>query len=72
MAGICSAHQHYEPSCRLCNATPHDLFPDWDEKVAEAVLAGERVCPFCRFEYYKTTDMCPSCGHCWWEAGKSE
>lgn len=61
MAGICSAHQGYEPNCRLCNLTPRDLFPDWDEKLAEAKAAGEHTCEGCGFVYYKTAEFCPLC-----------
>ena len=50
--------------CELCQSTPHDLFPDWDEMVAEAEEAGLTTCINCNFEYYQTVDICPSCqGH---------
>jgi hypothetical protein len=64
MAGICSAH-HPDmgpvEGCAACHATPHDLFPDWDEAVARAEAAGTAVCA-CGFEFYRTVDFCPKCG----------
>lgn len=62
MAGICSAHTHKEPGCRLCAMHPRDLFPDWDEKVKDAERAGLHACRNCKFEFYRTTEMCPKCG----------
>jgi hypothetical protein len=50
------------PGCAACGATPHDLFPDWDEKVAKAEAAGTYRCDNCAFVFYKTTAHCPSCG----------
>jgi hypothetical protein len=61
MAGICSAHQKPDPSCRLCQTHPRELFPNWDAKVAEAKAAGTLKCRKCGFEFYLTTDMCPKC-----------
>lgn len=61
MAGICSAHQHKEPGCRLCATHPRDLFPDWDQKLKEAERAGLAKCRKCKFEFYRTTDACPKC-----------
>jgi len=58
---ICSRHQKYQADCKLCNANPRDLFPDWDKKVAEAEAAGLYTC-VCGYEYYLTTDSCPFCG----------
>jgi hypothetical protein len=60
MAKICSLHQGYELTCRLCNTDIREVFPDYDQKVAEAKAAGTHVCE-CGFEYYKTTDTCPLC-----------
>lgn len=61
MSGICSHHRHFDPNCHLCKATPHNLFPDWDEKEAEAKAAGTHDCS-CGFTYYRTVDRCPKCG----------
>lgn len=60
MSGICSAHQHYEPSCELCNTDVREVLPDYDRKKAEAEAAGEHDCE-CGFTYYKTTSFCPKC-----------
>lgn len=60
MSGICSAHQHKEPGCPACHTEPRDVFPGWDEAVAEAKAAGEHQCE-CGFVYYKTVDFCPLC-----------
>lgn len=61
VSGLCSAHQSRVASCRLCNASPRDLFPDWDQKLAKAKAAGEHKCSACGFVYYKTTFTCPGC-----------
>jgi len=61
MAGICSKHQHHEVGCPHCKASPTDLFPDWEQKKAAAILAGTQVCAYCGFESYKTTSSCPKC-----------
>lgn len=50
------------PGCPACHATPKDLFPDWDQKCAEADAAGLTRCPKCGFEHYLTSDECPLCG----------
>ena len=62
MAGICSRHQGNDPDCAACQAEPRDLFPDWDEKLAEAEAAGRIHCPECGYEFYLTTRDCPLCG----------
>ncbi len=68
MAGICSKHhpdigivEGINDKCKLCHVTPHDLFPDWDQKVAEAEAAGEVKCFVCGFKYFATTNNCPLC-----------
>lgn len=61
MAGICSAHQKPDPSCKLCRTHPRELFPNWDAKVKEAQAAGTMKCRKCGFEFYLTTDICPKC-----------
>ncbi len=58
---ICSKHQKHQADCKLCNSSPRDLFPDWDEKVAEAESEGLYCC-VCGYGYYLTTDHCPVCG----------
>jgi hypothetical protein len=60
MAGICSAHAHYEPGCRLCNVSIERALPGYKRKLAEAQAAGEHTCK-CGFTYYKTIDVCPMC-----------
>lgn len=60
MSGICSVHRHTEPGCPACHAHPRDLFPDFDERLAEAEAAGEHKCE-CGFTYYRTVDSCPAC-----------
>lgn len=62
MANICSRHQRYEKDCKLCNSDVRDLFPDWNDKVAEAEAAGSVTCE-CGFEYYLTVNDCPMCGN---------
>jgi hypothetical protein len=62
MAGICSAHKHLEPGCELCKTHPRAIFPNWDAMVARAKAAGTQKCAKCKFEFYRTTDMCPKCG----------
>lgn len=62
MAGICSAHQHKEPGCSLCQANPRDIFPNWDAMIAKANAAGLQTCSHCKFEFYRTVSMCPKCG----------
>lgn len=62
MAKICSMHQRFDPSCKLCNTDVRDLLPDYDRKMAEAKAAGTHVCEECEFHYYKTVDLCPLCG----------
>lgn len=62
MAGICSEHQDFDPSCRLCSKTPHDLLPDWDDKTREAECAGLTPCPFCGMVLYRSVSgQCPKC-----------
>jgi hypothetical protein len=61
MAGICSEHQKPHPACKLCHTHPRELFPNWDEKVAEAEAAGTTKCAKCGFEFFLTVDMCPKC-----------
>jgi hypothetical protein len=58
---ICSVHRKRDKNCPACNASPRDLFPDWDQMVKEAKRAGIYKCE-CRFKYYKTTNNCPLCG----------
>jgi hypothetical protein len=56
--GICSAHQNYDPDCRLCKMNIRDLFPDWYE-----IMKNYKIikCDGCMFEYYNTVDSCPKC-----------
>lgn len=62
MAGICSAHWGSSvKGCVACNSSPRDLFPDWDEKLAEAEAAGTHKCTGCGFVFYRTVDVCPKC-----------
>lgn len=61
MSGLCSAHQDHVSGCLACEAKPEDLFPDWQEMLAEAHAAGKHTCD-CGFEFYKTTNICPLCG----------
>jgi hypothetical protein len=65
MAGVCSAHFGDVPvaGCGPCHTTPGDLFPNWDEKVAEAEAKGEHTCAKCQFVFYLTVDTCPLCEH---------
>lgn len=60
---LCSAHRTPEPDCRLCQAKPSDLFPDWDEKKAQAESTGMHTCAKCGFVFYKTSCICPMCNH---------
>ena len=60
VSGICSAHQHHEPGCVQCEADVRDMFPDYDEKKAEAEAAGLHTCE-CGFEHYRTVGFCPRC-----------
>jgi len=64
VSGLCGRHPgpDPEPGCRLCNASPTDIFPDWERKVAEAIAAGRHRCRGCSFTFYLTTDACPKCG----------
>ena len=61
MSGLCSRHKHHEPGCRLCNTSPTDIFPNWEQKVAEAEAAGKHRCMGCGFVYYLTVNACPKC-----------
>lgn len=61
LLSICSAHIDPDPNCKLCQATPHDLFPDWDDATAEAEIAGTMKCKHCGFDFYRTTLTCPAC-----------
>lgn len=61
MTGICSAHKHNDPNCKLCQVDISEILPDYDEKVKEAKAKGLYKCD-CGFEYYKTVNACPLCG----------
>jgi len=67
MAGLCSRHHPnlgVVEGCDLCHASPADLFPDWEERLAEAKAAGLHTCERCSFEYYQyyfTSHICPLC-----------
>ena len=41
---VCSIHQTPVADCPGCQASPQDIFPDWDEKVREAEEAGTTDC----------------------------
>ena len=62
MVSICSAHRTRDMECPRCWVNIYNMFPDYDQKVAEAEAAGKYMCCKCNFVYYKTTDICPSCG----------
>ena len=61
---ICSAHRTPQSDCELCHATPEDLFGKevWEEACRRAKTAGTRKCVKCKFEFYRTTELCPLCG----------
>jgi hypothetical protein len=59
--GVCSRHKFRDPDCKACSTEPEDIFPDWEEKLAEAEAAGEVTCTACRFIYYAVVDRCPLC-----------
>lgn len=61
MAGICSAHQGFDPDCRLCGLEGRDILPDYDAKMAEAEAAGRTTCA-CGYVHYRTISLCPLCG----------
>jgi len=60
VSGICSRHRDHDPGCPMCCADIRDVFPDYDEKVAEAEAAGLHLCA-CGFEHYRTVSFCPRC-----------
>lgn len=61
--GICSIHRNPKLGCKLCTATPEDLFGKeaWEKAKERAIQAGSTVCS-CGFKYYLTTHNCPRCG----------
>lgn len=60
---LCSIHRDPDPNCKLCQATPKDIFPDWDDATAQAEVAGLTKCKKCGFEFYRTVTSCPACNH---------
>jgi hypothetical protein len=68
MANMCSNHHPSRgpvEGCVLCHTHPRDVFPDWDQKLAEAKARGKATCEYCEFVRYRSseplTEMCPKC-----------
>ena len=61
--GICSNHRNPKIGCKLCSATPEDLFGKdvWAKAKENAIRAGKTKCS-CGFTYYLTVQRCPRCG----------
>lgn len=62
--GICSSHRNPKLGCKLCAATPEDLFGKeaWAKAKETAEKAGKATCTGCGFVYYLTVSSCPMCG----------
>lgn len=63
ITSICGVHAVPDADCQMCRTDITELIPNYHTLVEQAEKAGRHECTKCEFVYYKTVDMCPSCGH---------